>query len=131
MKGIVQILFFVSVFFLGLTASGNDNPLATNSTKCSAAKKNARKAKKLYSVNKKKAKKIQAKLKTLVTNQKRMPASATSNMSQQIQKLKKAKRSKLTKIKRYLMKHKQFKQSARRSCSKKRGKRKKVDFYIK
>ena len=58
MKNFSRILVFASVLLLSSTAfaSGDMSLSDLENTKCSKAKKKARKAKKLYTANKKKAK---------------------------------------------------------------------------
>ena len=124
MKDLSKTLLFTFVFFLSSTAFAGNNDFSISDlqeTKCSKDKKKAKKAKKLYTVNKKKAKKIHYKLQNLVMKQKRQPASVAKKkkVKKMVKKLELAKRKKMMKVKRYLMKHKQFKQSAKKSCSEK------------
>jgi G:T/U-mismatch repair DNA glycosylase len=113
---------------LAKTTAKNSTQATVKKTKahqCAVFKKNAKKARHLYSTNKKQAKKINVTLKGLVKEQKRMPSSTKITkkvVKNQIMKLQIAKKKKVNRSLKYLEKHIKYTKAFKRSCAQKRVK---------
>lgn len=134
MKTLMRMLIVPSIFILSSTALAKEKKVATPKTKahqCAVYKKNAKKAKKLYSVNKKQIKKLDKQLKVLSKDQKRMPANvkmANKVVKHTIKTLKISKKQKMAKTLKYLEKHVQYVKAAKRTCAQNRVKPRKKHF---
>lgn len=131
MKNVVKVVFLPSLLFFFSTtaiAKNKQSPKMTVKTKahqCAVYKKNAKKAKKLYSANKSKAKKINVQLKVLAKDAHRMPANvklAKKVVSHQLHRLEVTKKKSLSLSLKYLEKHIQYVKAAQRTCAQNRAK---------
>jgi len=133
MKNLMKVLILPSLFIICTTAQAKNSSNAKATKKegvvmkaknqahqCAIYKKNAKKARQLYSVNKKKVNRLNIQLKVLAKDQKRMPSSvkmAKKVVDHQITKLKFAKKKRLDRSLKYLEKHIQYTKAFKRSCA--------------
>lgn len=130
----LNVLILSGIFFFSFSAVAKSEKAVAKKTKahqCAVFKKNAKKARKLYSKNKIAAIKINKQVKVLKKDRKQLPKkaqAAKSVVGKKIKKLAKAKDRKLVNSLKYLEKHIKYVKAAKRTCAANRIKRKKRLF---
>ena len=131
------ILISFGIFFFGFSAVAKSNKVVKNKTKahqCAVFKKNAKKARKLYSKNKIAAIKINNQVKDLKKDRKQLPQKAEAAkkvVRKKIKKLAVAKDKRLVKSLKYLEKHIKYVKAAKRTCAANRTRVKPRPKYFK
>ena len=132
---LIKVLILSGIFFFGMTATAKSEKKVRTKTKahqCAVFKKNAKKARKLYSANKIAAIKINKQVKVLKKDRKELPkkaAAAKNVVGKKIKKLAKAKDKKLVNSLKYLEKHIKYVKAAKRTCASHRVKKPRAKHF--